>query len=392
MMSSSSELIPTDISLIFSGDEYFVHLIEQINNAHSNIFIESYIFNLDPIGLKILNSLESARRRGVHVRLLVDGIGSYNWLHRLHAECASRNISFRIYHPLPFGIDFWYHISWNRLNRLLWFFRRINKRNHRKIALFDEQVVMMGSFNISQVHSETYLGNKAWRDSGLIAKNFSTNSDLKILQKAFNETWTTSRYFRRTNLRSFIRFGRAFKIVRSRFRLNSRTYWRFHLLRELNAKLIHAQTRIWITNAYFLPRKSILRNLRKVAAKGISVQLLLPEVTDVWFVREASRSLYERLLESGVRIFEYQNRVLHAKTLIVDDWATVGSHNLNHRSFNHDLEAEAVITEPSLINILTEQWKKDIKNSREITLEELGHITFPRKILARILYWFRFWI
>ncbi len=392
MRSAHAELSSAKISLIYSGDEYFVHFLEQIQLAQKSIVIESYIFNLDPIGLKILGALAIARERGVHVRLLVDGVGGYNWIHGLYKECSQRKISLRIYHPPPFGSEFWSHLSWGNLNRWLGFFRRLNKRNHRKLAIFDEKTVLMGSFNISQVHSETYLDEHAWRDTGLLAQNFSDDSDIRVLLSACNEAWRTSRFFRRTNFRSFLRRGRAAQMIHSRFRLNSRTFWRFLLLRDLNRRIKSAKKQILITNAYFIPRKSILRNLRGAARRGVDVCLLLPQVTDAWFVREASRSLYERLLKSGVRIFEYQDRVLHAKTLIIDQWATVGSHNLNHRSLNHDLEVETVLNDPDLILSLKQQWEKDLQHSLEVSLDPFSHRSPWRKIMSRMLYWFRFWI
>ncbi len=397
MMSNS---LPTSTwsdrwSLIFSGDEYFENLLEQINLAQKSILIESYIFHLDPIGMKILHALGLASQRGVQIRLLVDGIGSYFWLPRLIKECESKKISCRVYHPFPFGTTFWLNLSWKKFHYLLWIFQRINKRNHRKLALIDETTVFTGSFNISKVHSKIYMGEKAWRDSGIIftpAQTPQVQKDIQTLIVSFNEAWDSSEYFHHSNFRSLLQRKRMTKTLDSRFRLNSRTYWRFLLLRDLNRKFLAANERIYITNAYFLPRKSILKNLRKKARKNIPVLLLLPRVTDIWFVREASRSLYTRLLKSGVRIFEYEKSILHAKTLIIDSWATVGSHNLNHRSFNHDLEVEAVITEPSLINELLEQWEKDLKNAKEISLSEVNNVNIFRKVLGRIFYWFRFWL
>jgi cardiolipin synthase A/B len=324
----------------------------------------------------------------------VDGAGCYPIAHRLQKECAQRKISLRIYHPLLGTDQFWKNLTLKNFRRFGLFWRRTNKRNHRKIIVIDEKVVLMGSFNISQVHSETYRKKFAWRDSGLIATNFSSPVDVLSLDTAFFESWKTSKHFSTTNLKSFLR--RKWKnpeLLRTRFRLNSRPNWRYRLLRDLNSKIKNAKNRILITNAYFIPRKSILRNLRKVAkANDIEVCLLLPEKTDVWFVRLASRSLYRRLLKSGVRIFEYKDRVLHAKTLIIDDWATVGSHNLNHRSFVHDLEVEAVLTEPEHVADLLTQWKKDLANSNEITLNDLGKWSWPRRALSRVLYWFRYWL
>jgi len=153
-----------------------------------------------------------------------------------------------------------------------------------------------------------------------------------------------------------------------------------------------AEKRILVTSGYFLPRKSVLRGLRRAARRGIFVGLCIPAKSDVWFVKSAAKSLYYRLLKDGVHIFEYQPRILHAKTLIIDDWGTVGSHNLNHRSLTHDLEAEAVITHPENIQKLIEAWDRDVLSSSAITLKDLGKWSWPQRLLSRFAYWFRYWI
>jgi len=147
-----------------------------------------------------------------------------------------------------------------------------------------------------------------------------------------------------------------------------------------------------ITNAYFIPRRSVLRALKKAAQRGVEVALVLPALTDVPIVQWASRSLYYRLLKAKVRIFEYQPSVLHAKTVIIDNWATVGSHNLNHRSMIHDYEVEAVLTDNQSLNELVNQWQIDVKSSQEITLESLGKFPWWTRWISRLAYWFRYWI
>lgn len=175
-------------------------------------------------------------------------------------------------------------------------------------------------------------------------------------------------------------------------RLNSNPFLRWKILHEINQKIKKAQSRILITNPYFIPRPSVLRNLKKAARQGKQVMLLLPAVSDVWFVKEASRSLYERLLKAGIQIFEYQSKVLHAKTMIIDNWATIGSSNLNHRSLIHDLEISAILNTPEVIALLNDQWEKDLKLAKKIKLADVVNRNIFRKILGRFCYWFRYWL
>ncbi len=377
-------------TLFFDGDKYFQALAAAIDAAKHEILVESYIYDMDTVGLRILYHLEAAVGRGVTVRILVDGIGSYNWLTELRYECRKRKLLFRVYHPLPFRLNLMRRISWKRLRRLLTLFRRINKRNHRKTITIDQEKAFLGSFNISQVHSKKMMGLKAWRDSGV----FVQGSSVIFLRQDFLRAWSKSKF---ESLSGFSENGnllrrKALMPKNSLIRLNSRIRWRYSLLRDLNFRMKSAQKRILITNGYFLPRQSVLRGLKKAARRGVFVGLCIPAKSDIWFVKAAAKSLYLRLINAGVHIYEYQPTILHAKTLIIDDWATVGSHNLNHRSLVHDLEVEAVLTSQQSIAELIQQWDADVKNSLPISKKDLGKIGLWQQFLSRFAYWFRYWI
>jgi cardiolipin synthase len=387
----------SNIKLFFSGDEYYLRLLEEIQNAKSSIWLESYIFEADEIGKHLLLALHHAKsRRPLDIRILVDGVGSSGSAAELKKLCSQYGLGLRIYHPLSFlkvemgkALGFW--------SRALYLFRRINKRDHRKVVLIDRKTVFIGSCNISKVHSERLMGPRAWRDT--ICEILVTEKDkvsFDNLREAFQKSWSSSRIFSRTQWATFVRRRKmavpARHQIYNRFRLNSTPFLRFYLLRDLTRRLNEAQSEVLITNAYFLPRKSVLRALIRAQKRGVTVKLLLPAKTDVWFVREAARSLYSRLLDQGVQIFEYNKTVLHAKTLVIDDWASVGSHNLNHRSFLHDLEVEVSVSESEIVAELRQQWKLDLLNAKPVLLEELRLTSWPRKFIAHIFYWLRFWL
>jgi len=278
-------------------------------------------------------------------------------------------------------------ISWRSLRRILFLLKKANKRNHRKVILIDRHKSFLGSLNISQVHTKEFMGAKAWRDTGIQV----TGGPLHHLRRAWLDAWVTAR-MEKLHLRHRLGRIRVRQKVDEALRLNSTIYWRYFLLRDLNRRMRLAEKRILITNAYFVPRRSVLRSLIKAAQRGVEVGLCLPEQTDVLPVRWASRSLYSRLLRAGVRIYEYQPQMMHAKTLIIDDWATVGSHNLNHRSLTHDLEVEVVLVQPDRVRELSQQWQRDIQHSSEITLSVLGKMTLWSRSMARLAYWFRYWL
>lgn len=373
--------------LFFRGDDYYNEMFLCLEKAQNKVWIESYIFDLDSVGLKLLRLLQGLQARGVEVKLLVDGIGSLGSLAELREKCRQMKIDFRIYHPLPFSLQRSGKMRWRKLKLWLYLFRRINKRNHRKVVLIDDSMAFLGSYNISQVHSEKIMGPQTWVDTGV----FVRGSDVRGLHDAFLKAWLKSKYNVQVDAASFLKL-KAKTRPQSLIRLNSKMRWRYQLLRDLNRKMKQAQKRILITNAYFLPRKSILRNLRKAAKRGVFVGLCLPAKSDVWFVKAAAKSLYSRLLKDGVHIFEYQPQILHSKILIIDDWATVGSHNLNHRSLSHDLEAEAVITDPLNLQLLIQDWDQKITKSKAIGPTELGRWGLIERALSRFAYWFRYWI
>lgn len=373
--------------LFFSGDEYFSSVLGAIDQAQKEIFIESYIWDFDGIGSKVLLHLREAQKRGVEIRLLVDGVGSFNSLPLLRPWTYENRLPLRVYHPLPFSWSRIFKMRWRGLNGLLFLFRRINKRNHRKSILIDGDSAYLGSFNISDVHLESVHGNIAWRDTGILVEG----PTVRMLRRAFAKAWGSSRFDNQVDSKALIK-SKVANYPSALIRLNSSIRWRYQLLRDLSQKMNRAEKRILITNAYFLPRKSVLRGLRRAARRGIFVGLCIPAKSDVWFVKSAAKSLYARLIKDGVHIYEYQPKILHAKTLVIDDWATVGSHNLNHRSLTHDLEAEAVLTDPENITKLLEAWDLDVLSSHAVTLSDLGRWSWTQRLLSRFAYWFRYWI
>lgn len=366
--------------LYFHGDSYFTAALSAIQEAKQEVLVESYTFNLDPIGLKFIEELHRAQLRGVRIRMLIDGIGSFNWSKQLKMICAEKSLALRIYNPLPFQDQTLTYFSWRYLRRMLFLFRRINKRDHRKVIVIDQRHAFIGSCNISQVHSLKVSGATAWRDTGIEVKG----DDVKELVRTFTKAWHLSL----SHLKP-----RKFQRRQSLIRLNSNVRWRFSLLSDLKRRIHTAKERILITNAYFVPRMSVLAALRKAARRGVYVALCLPSRnTDVWITRVAARSLYYGLIKAGVEIFEYQPSFMHAKTLVIDDWMTVGSQNMNHRSLLHDLEVEAVVSHTDNKQLLIDQWDKDLSFSKKIEQKDIKQFTIFEITMAFIISLFWYWI
>jgi cardiolipin synthase len=358
------------VTIFNNGDQYFQSLIEDIRIAKKSITIETYIFSLDELTRNILEELGKARSRGVDVKIIVDGFGSYFEIPTIQQICDRKNIELRVFHPLArpmmwlLGSPFFSNPFW----------RRMNRRTHRKITIFDEQKAYLGSLNFSGHH----VGKYAWRDTGLSVKGPA----VATLIVAFHVTYL--RTFQRGIVRLLSRYKwlNAVDPVESPLRLNTTIRMRQKIYKDLLRRLRYSQKRIYITTAYFLPKRSILGALIQAARRGVDVRILIPGKSDVPFVKWAAFHILKVLTQKGVRIFEYQKSILHAKTMIIDDEGFIGSFNLNHRSLLHDLEVEVLLKDPESLKIMQAQWLEDIENAREVGTKEYT----PSSILIRMIH------
>jgi len=359
------------------ANQYFATLMQDIEQAVAHIDLETYIFDLDPLGRKVVEHLAAASRRGVFVRLLLDGVGSSTASGELAQQLSIAGAQVRIYHPLPWNIRHWAwavpRLPW--LTKLQLLFTSMHSRNHRKICMIDDRVAWVGSFNISQSHLPREQGGQNWRDTALRLEGL----DMENLRQAFNSAWDNDRsliprrIFSPTNIR-----------------LNH--MHRRKLRRDLLKRMAQANSRIWITNAYFVPIASILRYLKKAARRGVDVRLLLPGISDIFFITWASAMFYRVLLKNGVRIYEYSGGVLHAKIMILDDWITIGSSNMDYLSFFRNLEADVVVALPETRKVLEDQFLHDLTQAEEITINDFPQYPWWKKLLGRLLLNIKRWL
>lgn len=369
----------TRFDIFYEGDPYYDQLIQAINGAQDEILFEVYIFSLDALGKIILDALIAAAQRGVRVRLCIDGIGSFYYLEVISDLCEKHKIEFKAYHAFPIKARYSSLFIEGKLwTQLLRFFSHINKRNHRKLIVIDQKVAFVGSRNITQVHSEKISGKNAFRDTSAIVEGL----DLPLLRDAFLSTWGDKPVnFTKRGLRS------------GNILLNSKLRLRRKLVRSLLLRIKTAQRRIWITNAYFVPHRTLTRALKKASKKrNVEVCLLLPSKTDLPLFLMLSRSFYAGLLKSGVKLYEYDRSVLHAKTTLIDDWASLGSFNFNHRSLIHDLELEILSDRPEVVSSFEAQWAKDLTFSHPQDRREILNRSRLERACAWILYQLRYWL
>lgn len=369
-----------------SGSSFFHALIDDIDHAETSIYLESYIFNHDAIGLKIVRSLQSAASRGVACKILVDGCGSPHWGVSLAKKLEKSGINTRVFHPFPWQIWNWSRAVIKAPKILRWIFLllNVNSRNHRKICLIDNRITYVGSINITKEHLSLSEGGHGWRDTAIRITDTNTDS----LQKILDDTWT--------HISIKERLRKAFSDIKQDpiFRLNHTRHRRRILYKQLLRKIDRCQKRIWITNAYFIPDTILLHHLKKIAAQGADVRILLPKKTDLFFpMTWASGMFYLKLLQANIRIFEYQPAMLHAKSIIIDDWVLIGSTNLNHRSLLHDLEIDVQLSTTSAKSIVKQLFLNDIQHAKEIALSDWrNRQPWYKQIIGSMILFAKYWI
>ena len=346
-------------------DGYLDDLLADIARANRLVLLEVYIFGDDEIGRRVEEALAAAAKRGVKVLLLVDGVGSGTWVEQRAGKLSRRGVQVSVYHPPPWQVARFSIPTRERIKTLGKWVRYLNRRNHRKFCLIDGAIGWIGSMNLVREHSCRFMQDQAWRD--VTAR--VTGDGLRILVRAFIAAWRHAWRVQGDRLFPSFSLGSPHlpQPLDGLVRLNHGVRMRRRYFRDLIARIAHARQRVWIANAYFVPQGKLIDALADAAANGADVRIVVPAQSDVWFMPYVAATFADQLTRMGVRLFQYQPCMLHSKTMIVDEWVSVGSTNLNNRSLRHDLEADVVLRTKESLSAMEEIFAADIKRSVEIT-------------------------
>jgi cardiolipin synthase len=325
---------------------------------------------------------------------MVDGVGSPDFLAHYGVELQKAGIPFRVYRSWPTFFGTFFGRFFTTLNRFR-FYRYVGKvwrggkhRDHRKQYILDGQEVWLGSFNISDWHLVELKKGKAWRDTGLRLTGVTS----PVFSLAFRTTWEDPwpRHFQHS-FRHFLIDWLDRELPRTPIWMTASRKLRRAFRWELLGRIGSAKRRVRVMTPYFVPTGNLLRALAQAARRGCEVRLVLPGHSDVPMVRWVAWVFYPMLLKAGCRIFEFQDRVLHAKGLQVDDWVLIGSGNLNQRSLRQDLEVNVVLQERRSLEDWQAQWTRDLRRCREITLQDLASRPLWDRVLSALFFHFRYW-
>ena len=360
-------------TLFTDGDAFFEDVLDSIQAAQRSIDLETYIFNKDRIGTKILNALIQATARGIEVRILMDGVGCFDWTPNEVMELRQKGPSVKIFHPLP-----WYQADTPEKFIKSW--EKLERRDHRKCIIIDQQVAFCGSANITEVHCKSIMGEEAFRDICVKVQG----PDMTLLQKEFDWMWDTASPLAKHTPPNTMDES---CLVRANSSMESRSW----LFKDLFHRITHAKERVWIMTPYFVPRLNLLYALRLARRNGVDVRLLLPSKSDIGQLRRLAHTFYSTLLKNKIRIFEYQATTLHAKVCLIDNWATVGSANFNHRSFIYDYELNVVLCKPETLEEIKQQFLNDFQRSEEIHAKKWNTRSLFDRCLETMVLPFKNW-
>ncbi|MBI2565888.1 MAG: cardiolipin synthase ClsB [Candidatus Schekmanbacteria bacterium] len=362
------------ISLLIDGAQTYAAMIAALAEATWVICLETYIFREDEIGRGFAEVLIDRALRGVQVNLLLDAWGtslSSPFLGRLE-ECGVRA---HFFNPIRFH---------GPLGRVL---SRLRRRNHSKVLLIDGVIGFVGGQNIGREYAGSEHGGGNWRDTHTRIEGPA----VKELTYFFSRRWARAGGQELRDAPATAGGRRPdphVKAITSDLRRSRRA-----ILRAYVAALRTAQRRLFITNAYFLPPGLVLRALCRAARRGVDVRIILAGSTDVLPILLAARHVYGRLLAAGVRLYEWQGRILHAKTATVDGfWSTVGSANLDFQSLRRSREVNIVISSEDFAAQMERLFLEDVASCEEVTMEAWQRRSLSERIVSWIAFWFREWL
>jgi len=372
-----------DIELLIDGPPAFEAMLSAVEEAEQRIFVQTYIFEDDGVGQRLAEALLKKRAEGVAVNVIYDSVGSLFTPAAFFNALEAGGVAVCEFNPVS---------PWRRVTGIL----SLNHRDHRKLLLVDNAAAFTGGINVSAVYSSgsvTFAGSHpdqedaGWRDTHIRVRGPAVAE----FERLFKETWARQscgdeppagieQVSEPAGERLIAVIGTDAEKDSSRF------------YRALLAAINGATDSIHITMAYFVPDPQTVDALAAAARRGVEVELVLPGHSDSRLALHAGRSHYDRLLRAGVSIFEFHESLLHVKTVAIDGvWSTVGSSNLDWRSFLHNDELNTIIVGREFGEVMERQFLDDRSRAEEVTLEQWRKRSPWRRVqegFSRLLeYW-----
>lgn len=358
---------PNNVQLVRGGKEYFDLLHELIRNARQTIHLQTYIFDEDETGRAVAEALMQAARRGVLVYVLIDGYASRSLSREFVSAIRQAGVYFRFFEPLFRSSNFYF-----------------GRRLHHKIFVADALHSLIGGINISNRYNDM-PGQPAWLDFGFYAYGRVAREFCALCNKTWRGFKTSVKIppcppFEQKNGMSAGKDSLV-RICRNDWAMGKNQISRCYLRMFRNAT-----SHLTIMSSYFLPGERFKRALRKAAARGVKIKVIVAGDSDVVIAKNAERFMYDWLLRHKIEIYEVQGRVLHAKVALCDGkWMTIGSYNVNDISAHASIEANVEINDPGFVQKVEGLFESIMKDEC-MNVTEVKHVK-TKGIVRQPLRW-----
>ena len=353
------------IDILINGEEKFPALLQEISMAKISIHLDYYIIVDDVIGTKIIDLLCKKSQEGVKVKLIYDDVGS-SISRKSLSKLKNHGVEAVAYMPVLFS-------------RLA---HKANYRNHRKLVVIDNETGFVGGININDKYINSNNNDLYWRDTHILIKGEAVID----LQYVFISDWYFAsgkkidlkevRYINRNKVQTQI----PTSILGSDYGKNNQS-----IMEAYFGMITSARKEILLTTPYFIPDESIFNALKITSKSGVKIKVIIPKKPDINTAHFASQTYLKGLLQSGVEVYYYTKGMMHSKTMIIDgSVSTVGSTNMDQRSFSLNAEVNAFIIDETIAEKLKFHFEEDLKDCYKLQLEELKNRPWYIKVLCSI--------
>ncbi|MDO4930226.1 MAG: cardiolipin synthase [Bacteroidales bacterium] len=349
-----------------TGADWLIGLLREIYAAKETIHIETYIIEDDAVGRLVRDALIDKARAGVMVRLIYDDVGCWDVKNRFFRPMQDNGVDVRAFLPVRFPS----------------LTHKVNYRNHRKICIIDNRVGFIGGMNLAMRYVSRRM--RPWRDMHLRIEGGAVAD----MQRIFLSDWyfvcgakeevPNMHHQQDAAEKTEVTFSDCLlQIVPA----NPVSHYP-EIMYGLTWIIQHARRYIYIETPYFMPTEPVLQALQTAAMSGVDVRLMVPDRPDGFWLRWVNDSYFTSVLQAGIRVYTYQAGFLHSKCAVADDdWCTVGSSNMDFRSFENNFEANAFIYGESVAVVLRDQFLLDLQQCEEVKLNVWKRRSYRRRLL-----------
>lgn len=351
-------------TVYIDGASMLADLIKELYRAKHHIHVEFYIFEDDAVGRLVRDVLIDKAREGVKVRVLHDDVGCWKVSHAFYEQMLCEGIEVMSFLKVRFPQ----------------FTGKVNYRNHRKIVVIDGKVGFVGGMNLAERYVKGVPWG-VWRDTHAKLEGKAVYG----LQTAFLTDWyamdrtlfTSAEYFPKTDVRGNV----VAQIVTS----DPVGEWR-DIMQGLMMAICSARRYFYVQTPYFLPDEEVKTALQTAALAGVDVRIMLPKKADTWLIHKASLSYLAEMMKAGVKIYLYRKGFIHSKLMVSDDeFSTIGSTNMDFRSFEHNFEANAFFYDKDTASALKEIFLADQRDCMLLSLKVWDKRSWKSKVTESVV-------